>query len=549
MRVTIVQANPIVGDMKGNILGLRTVLDGIPKNGSDLVIFPELFVTGYPPLDLLEKDAFMLEVQNALDEVTEISRSRDDLGILLGCPVPTCRKVGKKLFNAALLLHGGTLVGRACKSLLPTYDVFDESRYFSPSEEVAPIPFKGELLGVSICEDAWNDPAFWPRGGMYERDPIRELASLGATMMINLSASPFSRGKIRARYELIKRHVIRTGIPFVYVNQVGGNDQLLFDGSSIALDCRGYPVAVLPSFRESSVTIDIKSSGRPELMPEAHEIADIQDALVMGIRDYLGKCGFSKVIVGLSGGIDSALTCVLAVKALGSANVLGISMPSPYSSGGSVEDSRKLAANLGIEFRVIPITGIFNSMLESLNGHLEGPGAGIAVENVQARIRGNILMAVSNASGAMVLSTGNKSEMSVGYCTLYGDMSGGLSILADVPKTVVYDLAGFINESSEIIPQEIMDKVPSAELRPDQKDSDSLPPYPILDKIISLYIEEGFSKAEIVDQGFDGETVDWVVRAISRSEYKRKQAAPGLKVTSKAFGMGRLIPLAARTAF
>jgi len=549
VRLTIVQANPIIGDMKGNIRKLRSEVDLVPVNGSDLVVFPELFITGYPPMDLLEKDAFMGEVAEALDEVADISRSRPDLGILLGCPVPTGRKVGKKLFNAALLFHGGTVAGRAYKCLLPTYDVFDESRYFSPSEDVAPIPFKGELLGVSICEDAWNDSAFWPRGGMYDRDPIRELASEGATLMINISASPFSRGKVRGRYELIKGHVVRNGVPFVYVNQIGGNDQLLFDGSSMALDGRGYPVAMLLSFAEDAVTVDMDCSGSPERLPAVDEIADIYNALVMGIRDYVRKCGFSKVIVGLSGGIDSALTCALAVKALGSENVLGISMPSPYSSGGSVDDSRKLASNLGIKFRVVPITRIFNSMLATLEGHLEGRGADIARENMQARIRGNILMSVSNSSGALVLSTGNKSEMSVGYCTLYGDMSGGLSVLSDVPKTVVYDLSRFVNSQSEIIPEEIIDKVPSAELRPDQKDSDSLPPYPVLDRIISLYIEEGLSESEIEREGFGLETVDWVVRAISRSEYKRKQAAPGLKVTSKAFGMGRRIPVAARTVF
>lgn len=548
MRVTIVQADPMVGDIQGNLERIGSALDSIPEGSSDLVVFSELFLTGYPPMDLLERDWFLKEIENTLERLREMSRSRNDLGILIGTPVKTGKKVGKRLYNAALFFHNGQVIGKAFKSLLPTYDVFDESRYFSAVDQVEVVSFKGEKIGISICEDAWNDPDFWPRGGMYGRDPISELAEKGATLMINLSASPFSVGKIHGRYELIRRHVRRTGLPFIYVNQVGGNDELLFDGSSMALDRKGDPVAFLPSFREDVVTLDTSSCGDPGLYRVSPEIENVRDALVMGIKDYLGKCGFTKVIVGLSGGIDSAVTCALAALATGAENVLGISMPSPYSSRGSVDDSRQLAENLGVPFRVIPVSDIFASMNKTLEGHLDGQGKNIAEENIQARIRGNILMAISNATGAMVLSTGNKSEMSVGYCTLYGDMSGGLSVLADVPKTMVYALAECINISSEVIPREIIEKVPSAELRPDQKDSDSLPPYPVLDEIIHLYVEENLSEAEIVERGFEKETVTWVIRAIARSEYKRKQAAPGLKVTSKAFGMGRRIPIAARTA-
>ena len=547
MRVTLVQADPKVGDIEGNVEKLRRTIETIPRQSTDLVIFSELFLTGYPPMDLLEKNWFMAAVNRGLDEIKALSSSRDDLGILLGCPFPTGSMVGKKLFNSAVLFEKGNILVHAGKSLLPTYDVFDEARYFSPFPEVATLSFRGETLGISICEDAWNDPLFWPNGEMYERDPVQELADNGATLMINLSASPFSVGKIQARYDLLRGHVRRNGIPFVYVNQVGGNDELVFDGTSMVLDDKGDLLALLPSFEEGLVTVDIRSSGSAKVFPVINEIRNVYHALVLGIKDYLSKCGFSKVVVGLSGGIDSALTCALAVQALGPDNVLGISMPSPYSSSGSVEDSRTLSKNLGMQFKVIPITDIFNSMLVTLDRDLEGPGRALARENIQARIRGNILMAISNASGSLVLSTGNKSEMSVGYCTLYGDMSGGLSVLADVPKTMVYDLARFINSSSETIPVEIIEKVPSAELRPDQKDSDTLPPYPVLDEIIHLYIEENCSLSQIVEKGFEKDTVLWVVKAISRSEYKRKQAAPGLKVTSKAFGIGRRIPIAART--
>lgn len=547
MRVTIVQADPTVGDIDGNVEKVRRVLEGIPEQSTDLVIFSELFLTGYPPMDLLEKEWFMEKVQKGVEAVKVFSSSRNDLAILLGCPVSTGKMVGKKLFNSAILFNKGRIIAHAGKCLLPTYDVFDEARYFSSAETALAVPFKGEILGISVCEDAWNDPDFWPRGGMYNKDPIKELADQGATLMVNLSASPFSVGKIRGRYDLLRGHIKRNGIPFIYVNQVGGNDELIFDGTSMFLDCMGDPVAVLPSFREGVITLDTDSSGNPERFPAINEIRNVHDALVLGIRDYLAKCGFSKVVVGLSGGIDSALTCTLAVTALGADNVLGVSMPSPYSSVGSVEDSRTLAKALGMEFRVIPITETFYSMLETLSEELKGPGADLARENIQARIRGNILMAISNASGSLVLSTGNKSEMSVGYCTLYGDMSGGLSVLADVPKTMVYDLARYINSSSEIIPNEIIEKVPSAELRPDQKDSDSLPPYPVLDEIIHLYVEENLSENDIVNKGFERENVSWVIKAVARSEYKRKQAAPGLKVTSKAFGIGRRIPIAART--
>jgi NAD+ synthase (glutamine-hydrolysing) len=544
MKVTLAQLNPLVGDVTGN---LKRVIDTLRQTGSstDLLVFSELFLVGYPPRDLLEKEALIQKTRQAVQELADISAQFPETALLVGAPWPTGLDTGKGLHNCAILIYQGKVLFRQHKSLLPTYDVFDETRHFDPAAQVQVIPFKDEVLGISICEDAWYDPELWFRR-LYPFDPIKVLAQKGATVLINISASPFQVGKEEIRYRLLKNHARRFEVPLVYVNQVGGNDELIFDGKSMCLDRTGDAGAVLPAFQEAVATVDLRLPGTPGLYHPQEEIASVCEALTLGIRDYLGKCGFPKAVLGLSGGVDSAVTCVLASRALGRENVLGVLMPSPYTSRESMEDALKLAANLGIPSQVIPITPIYQAYLESLKNPLQVGEIDVTLENLQARIRGNILMALSNKFGYLVLSTGNKSELAVGYCTLYGDMSGGLSVLADVPKTMVYELAHYINRDREIIPQEIITKAPSAELRPDQKDQDTLPPYEVLDRIINLYLMEGCSFEEIVRQGLDPEVVRWVIRTIDKNEYKRRQAAPGLKVTSKAFGMGRRIPIAAK---
>jgi len=547
MKITLAQLNPIVGDVSGN---LKKVMDTMEQCApdTDLIIFSELFLVGYPPRDLLEQPGLIGKTRAAVQQLKEFSRSYPRTGVLVGAPMRTGLDTGKGLNNCALLIYGGEILFRQNKSLLPTYDVFDETRHFDPAAQVEVIPFKGETLGVSICEDAWYDPGLWSRC-LYSFDPIQVLAQKGATLLINISASPFQVGKEEVRFRLLRNHARRFSLPVIYVNQVGGNDELIFDGRSLALDQRGEPVTALPGFREGVATVDPAGPGRPGLYEPLEEIASVHGALVLGLRDYLTKCGFSRAVIGLSGGVDSAVTCCLAQQALGADNVLGVLMPSPYSSRGSIQDSRKLALNLGVPIKEIPITPIYRAYMKSLTGHLQVEKIGVALENIQARIRGNILMALSNEFGYLVLSTGNKSEMAVGYCTLYGDMSGGLSVLADVPKTMVYQLARYLNRERTLIPGEIISKAPSAELRPDQKDQDTLPPYEILDQIMNYYLTEGYSYQDITRLGFEPELVRWVIRAIDRSEYKRKQAAPGLKITSKAFGMGRRIPIAARYEF
>jgi NAD+ synthase (glutamine-hydrolysing) len=547
MKITLAQLNPIVGDVSGN---LQKVVDTLEQYGpeTDLIVFSELFLVGYPPRDLLEKPPLLEATQAAVQQLLAVSRRFPRTGVLVGAPRPTGLNTGKGLNNCALLICGGDILFRQNKSLLPTYDVFDETRHFAPAARVDVFPFRGETLGISICEDAWYDPELWSRC-LYAFDPIQVLAEKGATLLLNISSSPFQVGKEELRFRIFHHHAQRFGLPVIYVNQVGGNDELIFDGRSLVLDARGAPSLVLPPFQEAVATVDPAAAGTPSLYEPLEEIATVHGALVLGLRDYLGKCGFSKAVVGLSGGVDSAVTCCLAQQALGPENVLGVLMPSPYSSPGSIRDSRKLVQNLGIPSKEIPITPIYQAYLGSLKEHLEVERLGVALENVQARIRGNILMALSNEFGYLVLSTGNKSELAVGYCTLYGDMSGGLSVLADVPKTMVYQLARFLNRERTLIPEEIITKAPSAELRPDQKDQDTLPPYEILDQIMNCYLTEGYAYKDIIALGFDAQVVRWVIRAIDRSEYKRRQAAPGLKITSKAFGMGRRIPIAARYEF
>ncbi len=545
MKITVAQLNPIVGDIEGNLSKFVQVLS--QHEDSDLLAAPELFLVGYPPRDLLERAWVIEKTQQAIQRLQKVSLEFPNTGLLMGVPSPTHQR-GNKLYNSALLIYRGSILLTQHKSLMPTYDVFDEARYFEPAAEIKTVDFKGEKLGISICEDAWNDPELWPKGRIYSLDPIEILAQKGATLFINISASPYHIGKEEIRYRHISKQARRHGIPFIYVNQVGGNDELIFDGRSMCFDKEGQPTAVFPSFSEHVQTIDTRIPGTPGLYVPQGKIESAYEALILGLRDYIYKCGFKKAVVGLSGGIDSAVTCCLAQAAIGGESVLGISMPSPYSSRGSVEDSRKLAENLNFTFKEIEISSIYRSYLKTLQEHFKDKDTeiGVTEENIQARIRGNILMAFSNKYGYLVLSTGNKSEISVGYCTLYGDMSGGLSVLADVPKTLVYQLAEFINRKEEIIPKEIMEKAPSAELRPNQLDQDSLPPYPVLDKILHYYIDQQSSVEEIINMGFDRETVRWVAQTVDRNEYKRKQAPPGLKVTTKAFGVGRRMPIAAK---
>lgn len=545
MEITLAQLNPTVGDIEGNLTQIKETISRFGEI-SDLIVFPELFITGYPPRDLLEKPLFIEKVQRVIQAVVQSSFKHPKTGIILGAPTLTGKTTGKGLYNSALLIHKGRILFMQHKSLLPTYDVFDEARYFDSASDVQIIKFKGRALGISICEDAWNEPELWPKGRMYPVDPIKELAKKGASIFINISSSPFYMGKEELRYHIIRNHAKKHRCPFVYVNLVGGNDELIFDGGSICVDPDGKPVHFLPSFKEHVQTINTKTPGNPSLWVPRDKCESVYEAIILGIRDYMRKCCFSKAVIGLSGGIDSAVTGCLAKEAIGSENVLGISMPSPFSSKGSLEYAKKLAKNLKIQFKIINISSIYRSYVQSLGKHLgDWRDIDVTLENIQARIRGNILMAYSNKLDYLVLSTGNKSELAMGYCTLYGDMSGGLAVLSDVPKTMVYDLARFINRKSEVIPNEIIERKPSAELRPDQLDQDTLPPYEILDQILFYYIEEGYSLKELLKLKHDPKMVEWIIRTVNKNEYKRRQAPPGLKVTSKAFGMGRRMPIAA----
>ncbi len=543
MKITLAQINPLIGDIEGN---LSRIIDICRRHGStgDLIAFPELCLTGYPPRDLLDRAEFIRNTEKAIDRLTGFSKSIGDFGILIGAPLQSHRAHGRRLLNCAILISSGKVVHVQAKSLLPTYDVFDESRYFDTAETIEPVAFKGEMLGITICEDAWNNPRLWPNRS-YPIDPVKIMAEKNATILVNISASPFFIGKEMIRFELLSEHSKKYNLPFYFVNQVGANDELIFDGKSMVIDRQGRPACVFEAFKEAIAGIDSRASGADSYEAE-DELKSVHDALILGIRDYMRKTGFEKAVLGLSGGIDSAVTCVLAARAIGAANVLGVAMPGPFSSPASLADAQSLAANLGIEFKVIPISGIHESYIDTLREHFADRSPDITEENIQARIRGNILMALSNKFGHLVLSTGNKSELAVGYCTLYGDMSGGLAVISDLPKTMVYRLARHINRDRPIIPQSSIDKAPSAELRPNQTDQDSLPPYEILDAILEYYLEDGLSAEEIVQKGYESGTVDWVIRAVNRSEYKRRQAAVGLKITSKAFGAGRRMPIAAR---
>jgi len=509
-----------------------------------MILFPELAVCGYPPRDLLEKPAFVERNQQV---VKEIALAVPQITIVCGFVSPAKVETGKSVMNSAAVLRQGAVQFVQSKMLLPTYDVFDEMRYFDPAESQKLLPLGGKEFALTICEDAWNDKHFWHRR-LYPVDPVDELLHLGGNIVLNVSASPFHVGKRELRRQMLATIARDNRVPVLFVNQVGGNDSLIFDGSSMVIVPDGRIVAQGKSFEEDLVIFDSETMQGDMHEQVAVGIPSAFAALALGTRDYVRKCGFSKVVIGLSGGIDSALTAAIAVDALGKENVTGIAMPSQYSSEHSIKDARELACKLGIRFEVIAIGDVFSGYRKALAPLFANMPEDVAEENLQSRIRGNILMAFSNKFGALVLTTGNKSEVGVGYCTLYGDMVGGLGVISDVPKTMVYDLSRYVNSLKPVIPQSTIDKPPSAELRPGQKDSDTLPPYEVLDNILEDYVEDYRTAEQIAaDRGYDVRLVRDVIRMIERSEYKRQQAAPGLKITPKAFGMGRRFPIAQKS--
>ncbi len=540
MKIALAQFNPTVGDFAGNSARMLQMADDAKSGAADLVVFSELGLCGYPPQDLVERPSF---VERNLKELKHLA-SRMPMPAIVGYVGKAQENTGKLAANAAAFLSDGRIAFEQQKMLLPTYDVFDESRYFQPARSQSNFLFGGQQLGITICEDAWNDKQFWAQR-LYDRDPVAELVGKGTTVLLNISASPYNLDKRGLRMDMLQALARHHKIPVVYVNQVGGNDSLVFDGSSLAFTADGKLGALASSFREDLVFFDVATGVGDIRSQPQDELEAAYDALVCGTRDYVYKCGFRDVVIGLSGGIDSALVAAIAVDALGPQNVLGVSMPGPYSSPGSLTDAKKLAENLGIPYQVLPIDKIFDGYRTTLAGVFAGKKEGVAEENLQARARGNLLMALSNKFGSMVLSTANKSEMAVGYSTLYGDMAGGLAVISDVPKVMVYELARLVNRERELIPEATITKPPSAELRPNQTDQDSLPPYDVLDRILKAYVEDLRSPLEISDHfGFPLELVNDVARMVDRSEYKRKQAPPGLKITSKAFSVGRRFPLA-----
>ncbi len=542
MKIALAQINTTVGDIVGNREKARDAALQARARGADLVVFPELTLLGYPPRDLLDLDALGRASEAALGLLARETRG---VGVLVGAIVPNPDPEGRRLHNAAVLLDEGKILGRTEKCLLPNYDVFDEARYFQPASAVRVSSFRGHKLGVTVCEDVWSEEIVSGRR-LYLKDPVAELVRQGAEIIINLSGSPFETNKFEQRKRIFERIAREQGVASVYVNLVGGNDSLVFDGASFVIDRAGRLAAQAKAFEEDLVLWDAET-GLGEIREVSREEEEnLLAALSLGTRDYAHKCGFRTAVIGLSGGIDSSLAAAIAARALGPENVWGVSMPSAYSSEGSLTDARKLAENLGIHYQVIPIEKIFQTFLDGLGPRFGGASPDVAEENLQARVRGNILMALSNKFGHLVLSTGNKSEIAVGYCTLYGDMVGGLAVISDLSKTAVYALARYVNREAEIIPSASLTKPPSAELRPGQKDQDTLPPYDVLDPIVDGAIEESLTEAEIVARGFDPEVVRRVFGMIRANEYKRQQAAPGLKVTGRAFGVGRRYPLAMR---
>ena len=557
LKTGLLQLNPTIGAFAANREKLLAAYADAVARGAEFVVAPELFLCGYPPRDLLLREDFVDANLAALEETAKKI-----------CSVPLCvgfvekisERPGRALKNSAAVLQNGKVIWTTTKSLLPTYDVFDEDRYFEPAKKIEPFVFNGKKIGITICEDIWNDEDFWPER-LYRRDPVRELMAQGAEVILNLSASPWHDGKEKTRLEMLRRVARDEKMPLAQVNAVGANDELIFDGHSVALDANGEVLALGKGFAEEVLVVDLHS-GRsrgdetqiniiletPHVVSYKAEFPPREEllfaALSLGIRDYVRKCGFKSVLLGLSGGIDSALIAVIAADALGAENVLGVAMPARYSSAGSLTDAEKLACNLGIRYEVLPIEPAFNAVETQLQKVFAGTQPNEAEENIQSRLRGVTLMALSNKFGGLVLTTGNKSEMAVGYCTLYGDMNGALAPIADLLKTDVYKISKWVNREREIIPSDSITKPPSAELRPGQKDQDSLPPYEILDAILDLYVVKNLGKAEIIARGFDAAVVNDVVNKINFSEYKRRQAAPGLKVSPRAFGMGRRIPVA-----
>jgi NAD+ synthetase len=538
MKIGLAQLNPTVGDLAGNARKIGAAYRQLVAAGAELVVTPELAIPGYPPQDLLFKSRF---VPGNLAVLAELHREVGEVPLLTGF-VDVNDGPGQPYRNAAAVLERGKPAARIFKSLLPTYDVFDEDRYFEPATTAAPLEILGRKIGVTICEDIWTEQ-YLPRR-LYGFSPVAAVMEQQAELVLNLSASPFTVDKAQRRLAMLSGLARDHRVPVVYCNSVGGNDQLIFDGGSVAFNARGELIGQLASFAEETTIIDTDGPAlTPRLLTEPEQL---HGALCLGLRDYLHKCGFKSAVLGLSGGIDSAIVACLAAEALGPENVLGVTMPTGYSSRGSVDDSRDLAQKLGIRFLEIPIQRAFETLRGQFTEIFAGLPENETEENLQPRIRGMTLMALSNKFGHLVLSTGNKSELSVGYCTLYGDMCGGLAVISDVPKTMVYRLARWINRDREIIPWPTIEKPPSAELKPDQRDQDTLPPYEILDPILQLYVEEQLSTAEIVARGFEEATVRWVVRRVDLNEYKRAQAVPGLKVTSRAFGLGRRMPVAQR---
>ena len=544
MKIALGQINPTVGDFSGNASKIIDFARRAKSAGAGLILFPELSVCGYPPRDLVERSSFAARNRKS---AAEIARATAGIAVICGLVTPADSDTGKSVMNSAAFLMDGKIQFIQSKMLLPTYDVFDEARNFAPAKSQQLFPFCSNRMALTICEDAWNDKQFWPKR-LYTVDPVEKLIQEGGNFVLNISASPFWIGKREFRRDMLASIARQHKVPVALVNQVGGNDSLIFDGSSLVLNRDGMVIAQGKSFEEDLIYFD-----SADLTGEIHEQVSGDEgsayaALVLGTRDYIRKCGFQKAIVGLSGGIDSALTAVIAADAVGPENVIGVGMPGPYSSQGSIDDARALAQNLGIRFELLSINPAYEAYREILRPVFAGLKEDVTEENIQSRARGTLLMSLSNKLGAIVLSTGNKSELGVGYCTLYGDMVGGLAVISDVPKTLVYGLARYVNSRRPVIPQASLEKPPSAELRPDQKDSDSLPPYDVLDAVLEDYVEDSHAADQIAsDRGIDIETVRKVMRMVDRAEYKRQQAAPGLKISPKAFGYGRRFPIAAKS--
>ena len=539
MRVGFAQINTTVGDIEANARKILSAYREATDQGAELVLTPELALTGYPPQDLVFKSGF---VSQTLDQLQLLHEKVDRAPLLVGYVDFNPKKSGKPFVNSCAVLEKDRPVRKIFKTLLPTYDVFDEARYFEPAEDQQPIELLGQKVGITICEDIWTDK--YLRHDLYHHDPVERLVAAGASIILNLSSSPFSVGKPLLRREMVRELAVQHRIPFYYCNAIGGNDELVFDGNSFVINQEGLTTARLPAFLEQVAIVDCDAAPVSDIALPPEE--EIYHALVLGVRDYFAKCGFRSAVLGLSGGIDSAVTAAIAVEALGKENVTGVSMPSSYSSSGSLEDADRVARNLGIPRLVIPIKDPFEVLKNQFKKAFAGLTEDATEENMQARLRGLILMALSNKFGHLLLTTGNKSELSVGYCTIYGDMCGGLAVISDVPKTMVYRLARWINREKEVIPNNSIVKPPSAELRPNQTDQDTLPSYEMLDAILQLYVEEQLSPVEIIDRGFDAETVHWIQRRVDVNEYKRRQAAPGLRVTSLAFGIGWRMPVAQR---